>query len=94
MHCQKPSCLNALSCLIFVAFSRGSLSKIVFLLFISLKKFLLTIKKPPFIQLVLIVFFSLKLVTLFCLIINSPNLGGGLTAVTVISFFFFLMEVF
>ena len=43
-------------------------------------------KKPPFIQFFLDCLFSLNSTTLFDFIITSPNLAGGLTAVTVAIF--------
>ena len=73
----------------FVAFSKGSFSKIVFSFFIKLRNFLFDIKNPPLIQLLLVWGFSLKEVTLFLVICISPNLACGLTAVTVMSFFFY-----
>ena len=90
MHCQKPGCLNALNCFILVTFSKGDLSRIVLSFFKNLKNSGLTTKNPPLIQLSPATFFSLNFVTLFPLISNAPNLAGGLTAVTVTIFLFFL----
>ena len=56
----------------------------------NFKKFELATKKPPFIQLLVVCGFSLNETTLFFLIKISPNLAGGRTAVTVMSFFFAL----
>ena len=50
-------------------------------------------KKPPFIHPLLICGFSLKDVTKSLLRTISPNLAGGLTAVTVAIFFFFFMKL-
>ena len=83
MHCQKPSCLKALTSSIFVSSSIGLDSKIVSSFLRYLKKFELTTKNPPFIQLSPTCIFSLNFLTLVPSKLNDPNLAGGLTAVIV-----------
>ena len=53
-----------------------------------LKTSLLKIKKPPLIQIFLLIFFSLKILIKFFLIFNSPKVETGFTAVTVAVFLF------
>ena len=90
MHCQKPLCLNATNWFFFVIFSKGSLSKYVLSFLISFKKSGFITKKPPLIQPSSKWFFSLKYLTLSLIILIVPKRAGGLTAVTVTSFFSFM----
>ena len=73
--------------LFFAACSNGHFSKISLSFLINFKKFEFATKKPPLIQLLVVCGFSLNEITLFFLSNISPNLAGGLTAVTVMSFF-------
>ena len=86
IHFQKPLCLKAKSCLLFEAFSKGFFSNISLSPRINLKNFELATKKPPLIHPFVTCGFSLNDLTKFLFKTISPNLAGGLTAVTVISF--------
>ena len=94
MHFQKPLCLNANNSLFCEAFSRGSFSSMVFLPLMVFRNFSLAIKKPPLIQPSDTCGFSLNFMTLFFLMVTSPNLAGGLTARYCYKFFAFCVKFF